>query len=124
MKYKCLCTLFSDANVANAVLLRIICSEIRTLFSDANVSNTVFLCIICAADLSPAFLFYAKRPPRDVIFSLSLDCSWAWLCNSCLASLISTLSRLRLCSDAACLLRDKYSSRSNYIVVLSLLAAR
>ena len=78
VKHKLVRILFSDANVAIAVLLCIRCAAIRTLFYDFNVTNTVLLHIRYAADLRPAFLLSAKRPPRAVIFSLYLDRSWAW----------------------------------------------
>ena len=124
VKHKLVHTLFSDANVANAVLLRIRCAAICTIFSDANVANALLQSIICTVDLSPAFLLSSKRPPRDVIFYLYLDWSWAWWCNSCLDYSISTIYRLRLCSDATCLLLDKSISIANSILVLSLLAAQ
>ena len=76
IKHKLVRILFSEANVANTLLIRIRCAGTSTLFSDANVDNAVLLRIICAADLRPAFLLYAKIPPMDVIFSLSLDRSW------------------------------------------------
>ena len=124
VKHKLVRTLFSDANMAITVFLCIRCAPIRTLFYYSNVANTVLLHIRCATDLRPAFLIYSKIPPRDTIFSLSLGRSWAWWCNYFFASSISTLSSLQLCSDAACLLQDKSSSRANSVLVLFLLAAR
>ena len=124
VKHKLVRTLFYDANVANTVFLRIKCAAIRTLFYDSNVANKVLLLIRCAEELRPAFLISAKRPPRSIISPLYLYQSWSWLCNSCLASSISTLSCFRLCSDTACLLQEKSSSRSNSILVLLLLDAK